>query len=298
IPVQLDVYDLPMTNNELKQLVSAEKFTGYHSIIGPFRSEKVQLVAKTLKSDRIPIISPLTKSDVRLYRNLFQSRPDENILEDLMLSYLNELNEQHQITLLDDTFNKAEIALLTGKIPSINRISLNASGVIPTEAIDRVLSPTTVNTFVLSINDIPILNSVLRHLTGKLKTHQIQIVVLSPGKVYEDESIKPETLGKLHYTYPSISKEIVESDPFVKNFQKTYQLIPNAYTVRGFDIMYDVLLRLSQGINIYDSLEKDYTTEYAASRFRYQKKFLEGYTNTAAYILQYQPDLSVKVLNP
>ena len=63
--------------------------------------------------------------------------------------------------------------------------------------------------------------------------------------------------------------------------------MPNKYAVRGFDVTYDVLLRLAATDDVYDEATTAYQTEYIESKFWYQPQASSGYTNKAVYILQY-----------
>ena len=42
---------------------------------------------------------------------------------------------------------------------------------------------------------------------------------------------------------------------------------PNKYAVRGFDITYDVLLRLANATSLYDAVDNDTETEYVENKF-------------------------------
>ncbi|MGK0380209.1 MAG: hypothetical protein ACJA1Z_004043 [Patiriisocius sp.] len=66
--------------------------------------------------------------------------------------------------------------------------------------------------------------------------------------------------------------------------------------MRGFDLMYDVLLRLASADDIYEATEADFETAYIENKFRYSKKFLSGYQNNAFYIIKYKEDLQLEVI--
>ena len=97
---------------------------------------------------------------------------------------------------------------------------------------------------------------------------------------YEDE-IPNEYLSNLNFTYASIAKECenIKENTFVKNYEEDYGIIPNKYAVRGFDVTYDLLLRLAMAEDLYEALELKGSTEYVENKFDYHKKMIGGYYN-------------------
>jgi len=68
-------------------------------------------------------------------------------------------------------------------------------------------------------------------------------------------------------------------------------VLPNRYVIRGFDVTYDVLLRLASENDIYDAILPTNETVYVENKFRYEKADSRGYCNQAAYILKYNDQL-------
>jgi hypothetical protein len=105
-------------------------------------------------------------------------------------------------------------------------------------------------------------------------------------------------LSNLNFTFPSISKGYDHNDKnaFLVSYKNKYGVLPNRFAVRGFDVTYDVLLRLAAEGNVYDASSDDFVTEYIENKFRYKKKMFSGYTNNAFYILKYNKDLHFEVV--
>ena len=70
----------------------------------------------------------------------------------------------------------------------------------------------------------------------------------------------------------------------------------NRYAIRGFDVTYDVLLRMASEKDIYDAVLPENQTVYIENKFRYKKSDSEGYCNEAAYILKYNNELKFEVV--
>ncbi|NND63101.1 MAG: peptidoglycan-binding protein, partial [Flavobacteriaceae bacterium] len=87
-----------------------------------------------------------------------------------------------------------------------------------------------------------------------------------------------------------------EKNAFLVSYKNKYGVLPNRYAVRGFDLAYDILLRLASADTLYDAVDSDSETEYIENKFRYDKKLFSGYTNQAFYILKYGENLIFEVV--
>lgn len=68
----------------------------------------------------------------------------------------------------------------------------------------------------------------------------------------------------------------------------------NEFATRGFDVMFDTILRVFQGGGFAQSAQTQ-VSEQIESKFDYQQ-FENTYINTGVYIQQFQPDYSVKTV--
>ena len=73
-------------------------------------------------------------------------------------------------------------------------------------------------------------------------------------------------------------------------------MLPNKYAVRGFDLTYDVLLRLAYSENGLSDTAAAFETEYIENKFRYGKELFSGYENKALYIIKYNQNLQFEVV--
>ena len=99
--------------------------------------------------------------------------------------------------------------------------------------------------------------------------------------------------------YPSVDKEsdeVSETDSFVKNYKAKYGVAPNKYIVRGFDIAYDVLLRLGTAEDLYQAANFRGTTEYNENKFDYMKDENGGFYNKAVYLIKFNDNLELSVI--
>ena len=137
--------------------------------------------------------------------------------------------------------------------------------------------------------------TVTNAMQAAVKDYQMQLVILEPNESLDYEEIDLKRLTKLKMTYPSASKDndSEEASQFDIAFKKKNKIFPNQYAVRGFDLTFDTLLRLSQNKTFEQSMNED-ATEQIESKFDYAKKLSGGYANNGIYILYYDEDLTIK----
>ena len=126
---------------------------------------------------------------------------------------------------------------------------------------------------------------------------QISLYTTSSNKAFSGNNISNYNLSNLNFHYPSINKPLdfnLYSD-FINNFNNIYNYIPNKYVIRGYDVMLDLLLRLSSDeANISGS--NSYETEHIENKFKYLKNQNNlGYRNISTYIIKYE-NLELKVV--
>ncbi|MGS0526875.1 hypothetical protein ACU8V7_18735 [Zobellia nedashkovskayae] len=63
--------------------------------------------------------------------------------------------------------------------------------------------------------------------------------------------------------------------------------------MRGFDLTFDILLKLAYKNNMVEASKFIGETEYSGSKFNYEKEGASGYFNQSSYILMFE-DLRIK----
>ena len=102
-------------------------------------------------------------------------------------------------------------------------------------------------------------------------------------------------LAKVGLTYVS-DHYVDESSLTTKAFNKLYlaknKANPSFYATKGFDITYDVLMRLASG-NKLKSTFKQGASFRVESKFDYTKKLFNTTNNKGLFIVQYNEDLTL-----
>ena len=95
--------------------------------------------------------------------------------------------------------------------------------------------------------------------------------------------------------YPSAINEndSDEAKRFEKAYKKKNKIFPNQYAIRGFDLTFDTMLRLSQEKSFEETILNN-ASEQVEGKFDYVQKASGGYSNNGVSILYYDTDLTIK----
>ncbi|GAB5399665.1 MAG: LysM peptidoglycan-binding domain-containing protein [Aureisphaera sp.] len=294
ISTYLDVIDTEGSAQMVASKIEDRNWEDIDAVIGPFLSKNVEKAASLLKSENIPVFSPLSNRNIKLTSNLFQTLPNDELLEKSMIQYLQDnLGNRNVIIISDKSRAKQKQALLAA-FPNAVTLSPREEGFLYVVDIDKVIDRTRENWVVLESEDPVILSNVVGLLNGMpQETHKIRLFTTDKNDSYDYHDISNMHLAKLEFTFPSVSKsyDYKEKNAFVVSYKNKHGVLPHRYAVRGFDLTYDIILRLASEGNVYDASNDDYVTEYVENRFRYSKKMFSGYKNQGFYILKYTENL-------
>lgn len=295
IPVDFDVFDTQRSLQTTKNILDATDFADYNSVIGPLMSVNVLETAKELKQINIPVISPLTNTDVRLYRNLFQARPDNELLKKKLKEYVAKYAVGKNVIIVTDNKNPDLKNEFISILPNATVLIPNAKNnyIYKNDYINK-LKPDVENVVVLAVDSELFVTDAIVHYSSKTSSHQITMFGLEN---YEEMDLSNTKLAQLNYVFPRMFKESNISNSFIDTYYSINNITPNAYATRGFDVTLDVILRQASASDLYESAVKNGATVMTENKFDYSKKFLAGFYNEAIFILQYQEDLSIKELD-
>ncbi len=293
--VDIKIFDSEETKNTTTALsvISSASFAETDAVIGPFYQVNVERVAAALESQNIPVISPLSKDDGKSYKNLYQSTPQNDDIRKVMFDYMHSKNGN--IIGVIDPKKLAVKQYIQDFQKDVKIVGLSDKGGFVADSIKKYLVKDKLNYVVLVSEKTGTIFTATNAMISAMKDYQVQLVILEPNETLDFEEIDLKRLTKLKMAYPSASKDndTEEAQQFEMAYKVKNRIFPNQYAVRGFDLTFDTLLRLSQDKPLQESLDND-ATEQVESKFDYAKKLSGGYANNGIYILYYDEDLTIK----
>jgi LysM repeat protein len=299
ISTNLKVLDTRNQIAEISKILEANDFSEYDAVIGPLLPANLDRVASKLKKDHVPVVSPLTMP-LNLYENVFQTIPANELLEQAIINFVKKDSLPKHMVVISDSKHKGISNRLKGEFPSAKQIfsRKNKEGkeaYFMYQADLENVFKTGTNIVFLETDNEGFASNVISMINGlNVEDQEIILMTTNKNKAFDGKEISNYHLSNLKFHYPSVNKTIaVESrNSFVTKYMNEYNVSPNKYAVRGFDLTLDLLLRLASDDDLYKASSSDIETEYIENKFRYTKKMFGGYFNEAVYIVKYD-DLTI-----
>lgn len=286
--VNVKVLDTEGKTSTTRSLVENNDFSDVHAVIGPLLPNNIEVAASELKSDGIPVISPLTKKEVK-YKNVYQTIPSKEILEKKMLDFLKENGADKNVIIIADKEKAAIKAKLKSILPGASEIVPEKGNYIKPDIIKPLLKDGEDNWVILESEDL----SLLANVTSVLNSHTTEkqkIILLTTDRNSQydkSDNIYNSHLANLSFHYPSIDKPSSYDNVFNKRYKRIYKISPGKIATRGFDVTFDILLRLAYNQNLAKSVRSGAETSYVENKFDYTKKMFGGFYNKGIYIVKY-----------
>ncbi len=291
----LDSEESKMSSN-VNNLVQNFNLKNADVIIGPFYQQYAEKVAELVNKENIPVISPLSKESAKAYSNLYQAMPSQENAKRAMFEFM--MSKGGNIIVVNDPKKAANREFITQNYPQALFAELDANGNINAEKLKLMFDKSKVNYLILDSERTGMILNTTNILLNEMANFNLQLVIIEPNETLDFEEISMKRLTILKLLYPSLTREnnSPEAQQFREDYRKTNKIYPSQYAIRGFDITFDTMLRLSQE-QPFEMSAAENKTEQVESKFDYVKKDSEGFINKGIYILQYEEDLSVKQAN-
>lgn len=295
ISTNLKVFDTRNQLTEISNILSSNDFSDYDAVIGPLVPRNVDRVASELKRDHIPVISPFSMPTT-LYENVFQSVPSSALLEDTIINFVKSDSLPKHIVVISDSKHKRISDKLKSEFPTAKQIysrkdkkDKEAYFIYHTD-LENIFKNGK-NIVFLETDNEGFASNVISVINGLISDgKEIILFTTDKNRAFEGREISNYHLSNLKFHYPSVNKtaDIGSSkNAFIKAYRREYNVSPNKYAVRGFDLTLDLLLRLASEDDLYKASSSDIETEYVENKFRYTKKMFGGYYNEAVYVVKY-----------
>ncbi len=330
LDVAISLFDTGRKNQKIDSLLSTVNFDDFDAIIGPLYSDEVPKVANRTN---IPVVFPVfSRNQTKFnFSRIVKTYPDRKKHQDELLSHITEKYQNENILIIGDStetsINKAlDIQSILLQQDSIQEAKIihPSNGYVPKHIIINSLKAEVGNWVVLATDQSVIASDVINSLISlpqekeeeedeeeeeknKKKDDEPEMQILPEDTVIKvfasDKSNKFDKidnykLAKLGFTYTSdIFTD--ENSPSVQYFNQQYlqknKTYPSYYATKGFDIVYDVAIRLASGSSLKETFK--YGVSYRVeSKFDYSKMLFKTTSNNGLYIIEYSTDMTLNRL--
>lgn len=293
--VDITILDSQETKNtsNVASLVQQNNLQSMDAVVGPFYQANVEKLAELLEPAKTPVISPLSKDVGKKFSNLYQSMPSIELLRSSVFNYMRSKNG-NIIAVIDN--KKGSVKQYIQETQSDTKIvGLNEKGLVAADSLKVLLQRDRLNYVVLASESTSMILATTAAMLAAQKDYQVQLVILEPNETLDFEEIPLVRLTKLKLLYPSLSRpnETDEANQFDAKYKKLNKILPTQYAIRGFDVTFDTLMRLSQDKTFEETIQAS-PSEQIENKFDYVQNATYGYSNNGIYILYYDTDLTIK----
>ncbi|WP_396633789.1 LysM peptidoglycan-binding domain-containing protein [Maribacter sp. R86514] len=307
VSIDVKTFDNQLDLARTKQVLQGEQLGGYSAVFGPLDMPSLKETAVQASKFNVPVVAPVpAKSELSL-DNVFFSYTDEEVLWKHMLDYVEANHTEETLLIIADEDNaKEKDAILkrfpTAKVVVVKEEEKNIG--INRDKLQTLLSDQVPNWVFVESDNYKLIASVVSILNSFNNTAfdpllgkdnvSVRMFTTDMNSAFEKDVISNTHLSNLKFTYPSVNRQVANNS-FVERYRKRFGDDPDKYAVRGFDLTYDLLLKLAYNNSLIDVSRFIGETEYSGNKFNYQRKGVAGYYNQSSYIMM-MDDLRIKTI--
>jgi LysM repeat protein len=305
LSVHLKVFDTENKRDVSKKISERIELQEFDAVVGPLFLTNVKEVSNNLKYGKPFIISPISTKDHSGIDNkkLIQERASLENHTSSMMDYVKSAYEDQDIIVIKNDSKKSE--------EQFNRIIEDLRALNPEKEV-KVLAPEKgyikpdkfkvfrdtldrhiVNWFFVTDDDPAYLGDVFNNLGVFPEVDSL--VVFGFEKDRNFDNIDNNFLARVHFHYPTNTYIDMNSQAY-KNFEAMYRrkyfAVPSAFAVEGFDVIYDLLIRL---VNEGDLVEQG-VSQRIGTKYDFIENTSGSLINKGVFLVKYE-GLEEKVIN-
>jgi LysM repeat protein len=317
VDIELNVYDTgARRSNEVQNIIFEKNLNNNDVVIGPLYSEEAKMVAANVA---IPVVYPVYSSDQSdfIANNIIKTSPEKKVFREELERYIIEkLNKNDSLINIDTIVqqsisikrsniiivsDKTAASIQTSKVIQSN-LSFSTNAVVNTlEPADgyieksrflELLKPNENNLIVIATEDNVIVNDAINSLISLPEETEAKVFTFDKGRVYD--KIDNTKLAKIGFTFVSdefVDESSEETRIFNRKYEKKNNAFPSFYATKGFDITYDILIRLASGKDLKTTLDEGFSMR-VETKFDYRNSTYIP-ENKGLFIVQYNEDLTL-----
>jgi LysM repeat protein len=291
LSVELSTYDTENNYAALDKVGNQLAASLPDVIVGPLIPSNFDYVSNKKELINIPKVAPLSSNPVVYRKNVYQSITRPETFRTKMYEYLERvIDTTHHVVIVADSLNRSIERKLSAQFPWAITLRPEKEGYILPELADSLLIDSIPNKVILETQSFPLIANALSQFNAQNSAErEVQVFTTYRSNVYDNENLSRKMLGGIQFTYPVGFKPLdYASDPqFIETFENHYGKPPNKESLRGYDLVLDLILRIAVAKDLEHSLELG-ETQYRSNRFLYQPQTNGSYSNAAFFLLQHR----------
>ncbi|TDQ24087.1 LysM peptidoglycan-binding domain-containing protein [Tenacibaculum caenipelagi] len=302
VNVAVNIFDTGNRGENITTIIENNNLENVDVVIGPFYSDKAEVVAKGVDA---PVIFPHYSNKQNKFSSsrLVKTSPEKSRYIEYLASYLKDSYKDQEIFIVsdDESSTKNNVTKIVSELRKHDSISdihilKPEEGYIKRERFTKKMSSKRHNWVIFASNDNVVVADALNSMISLPDEIKVQVFTTDKGSAYD--KIDNNKLASINFTYVSNTysdEEAIETKTFNEKFLQKNNTVPSDYAIKGFDITYDILMRLASGDNLTNTFKKGVSLR-VENKFDYRKKMFGSTGNEGLFIVKYNKDLSLSRL--
>ena len=290
INLDVKVFDTQNKKDEIEKQINLLDQSNIDLIIGPMLPKNFNFLSSKMKLAEIPKVAPLSTNPVIMRKGVVQSITPKSYIRDQMKNYLNEtIDKSDNILIISDSINRETEKKLSSIFPKATSLRPEIGDFLLPELLDSLIVDTLPNKIILETEKFSLISSATSQIRSQLSDEkEIRLYTTYHGSSYDDPNLSNKLFSDLDFTYMSdyYPREINDLE-FLKSFINRFGIPPNKTSIRAYDLVYDLILRITTQGNLYLSSTIG-ETEYINNKFNYVSDVEGAYINKSYFLLKHQ----------
>ena len=290
ISIEAKIFDTQNQKSEIQNHVRRLDSSKIDVIIGPLLPSNFNFLSSISKLKEIPKVSPLSSKSVLMRKGVFQSITSKSFIRNEMKQYLkNIINEDDNVVIISDSINRKFEKELDLIFPKAVKIRPEIGDFLLPELVDSLIVDSIPNKIILETEKFSLISSASSQIRSQLSDDKlIRLFTTYHGASYEDNNLSNTLFGDLMFTYMSdYYPRNIDDSNLNNEFITRFGIPPNKTSIRAFDLVYDLILRIATQDNLYYGSQIG-ETEYINNKFNYVPINDGAYLNQAYYLLKHK----------
>ena len=291
LSVELNTFDTENSFAKLDEISDQLAAAQTDFIVGPLIPANFDYVSNKKEVIEIPKIAPLSSNPVVFRKNVYQSITRADTFRTKMYDYLEQVIDTTQhVIIVADSLNRSIEKKLRAQFPWAITLRPEKGDYILPELADSLLIDSLPNKVFLETQSFPLIANALSQFNAQNSVERdVQVFTTYRSNVYDNENLSRKMLGGIQFTYPVGFKPLDYSSDrqFIQKFESEYGKPPTKESLRAYDLVMDLILRIAVAKDLESSLELG-ETQYRSNRFLYQPQTNDSYINSALFLLQHR----------
>ena len=314
VQIDFSVFDTEDRNTKVNDIITDNSLEDKDVIIGSIYSDETIKLANSVKA---PLIFPIFSKAQTSFTSsrIVKTSPDKHLYKEKLLSFVTKQYKNENIIIVGDSTATSiteinQIANILKQHDSIKDVHqiIPHYGYIAQERFLKMMKPDTTlvnNWVIIATNNDVIASDAINSLIsfpdppepeeGEEAEEKINYKVKLFGFDKYDYVAynKLAQLGFVYVTDAYVDESSLAARVFNKQYLQKNKALPSFYATRGFDVTYDVIMRLASGKELYDTF-KEGVSYRVESKFNFEKRLFGITQNRGLFLLEFQSDLSLK----